>query len=441
MIAVLNFFFLSLISQSALAQALTFDQAITATLSASSRIKVAEYAMQAQVEKRRGAWANIGPRVSLGYNDVHFDKQQTARLLVAIQDGAGVYRDILLRDDRSTTGSVTVAQPLTGLFPLIAAAQNEGTLEELKNFELGRAQQDATFQTGESYLRAIAAKRLLVIAETSVAAAQSSLKDATALERAGRINRGDVLKLELAVSEARARVAQARAGADIALIALRESMGLSSNTQLVLPDQLPEGNIPPIPPLEEAEQRALQTRPDIQQARLGKDLAAFGQKVAYSQFAPSVNAFVKYDRNFGELGGFGGGERHTRTYGITATWDIWNNGASVFSTRQAAEETARAEAAIKAAEEGVRLDVFQSIANLRAAQESLVLAQTAVKQAEEAYRIEQARFRSGARSATDVILAESSQAGARGRLVTAVSDLIVWNLRLQKALGASRPTL
>jgi hypothetical protein len=40
-----------------------------------------------------------------------------------------------------------------------------------------------------------------------------------------------------------------------------------------------------------------------------------------------------------------------------------------------------------------------------------------------------------------VILAESSQAGARGRLVTAVTDLIVWNLRLQKALGASRPTL
>jgi outer membrane protein TolC len=141
------------------------------------------------------------------------------------------------------------------------------------------------------------------------------------------------------------------------------------------------------------------------------------------------------------VSGLGGGEKDTRTYGITATWEIWNNGASVFAVRQAAEESQRAEAASQLAEQGVRLDVFQTVANLRAAQESLTLAETAVKQAEEAYRIEQVRFRSGARSATDVILAESSQAGARGRLVTAVTDLIVWNLRLQKALGASRPTL
>ena len=432
---------ITLISLPAFAQTLTFDQAIAATLAASSRIKAAEHGLQAQVEKRRGAWANVGPRVSVGYNDIYFEKDQTARMLVAIQNGEGVYRDILLRDDRSRSASVTVAQPLTGAVTLIEVARNEGTLEQLKGLELERAQQDATFQTGEAYLRAKAAKRLLAIAETSVAAAASSLKDAKALERAGRINRGDVLKLELAESEARARVAQARAGAEIALVALRESMGLPAEAVISLDDQLPTGTVPPIPAVDEASQRAMQARPDLQQARLGKNLAVFGQKVAYAQMTPNINAFIKYERNLGELSGFGGAERQIRTYGITATWDLWTNGSGVFGIRQAAEEASRAEATIKAAEEGVRLDVFQAIANLRASQESLTLAQTAVKQAEEAYRIEQARFRSGARSATDVILAESSQAGARGRLVTAVTDLVVWNMRLQKALGASRPTI
>jgi outer membrane protein len=423
------------------AQTLTFDQAVAATLASSSRIKAAEHALQAQVEKRRGSWSNVGPKVNVGYNDVYFEDAQTARMLVAVEDGNGVYRDVVLRGDRSQVGNVTVTQPLTGAATLVEVARNEGTIEDVKALDLERAKQDATFQTGEAFLRAKAAMRLLAIAETSVNAAASSLKDATALERAGRMNRGDVLKLELAVSEARARVAQARAGADIALASLRESMGLTPSAPLTLDDQLPAAKIPPIPPVEDAQRRALEARPDVKQARLGKDLAGFGSKVAYSQFSPSINAFVKFERNFGEVSGFGGGEKDTRTYGIMASWEIWNNGASVFAVRQAAEESQRAEAASQLAEQGVRLDVFQTVANLRAAQESLTLAETAVKQAEEAYRIEQVRFRSGARSATDVILAESSQAGARGRLVTAVTDLIVWNLRLQKALGASRPTL
>lgn len=423
------------------AQTLSFEDAVAAALQSASRIKLAEHALQAQVEKRRAAWSNVGPKVSLGYNDVYFDQAQTARMLVAVNDGAGVYRDLVLRDDRSRTGSITVAQPITGAVTLVELARNEGTLEDLKDLDLDRAKQEASFVTGEAYLRAVAAKQLLTIAETSVTAASSSLRDASALERAGRINRGDVLKLELAVSEAKARVAQARAGADIAVVALRESMGLPPTAELRIDGQLPVSKAIVLPTENDALQRALQQRPDLKQARLGEDVAAFGKKVAYAQFVPNVNVFAKIERNFGELTGFGGSQKDTRTYGITATWEIWNNGSSVFAVRQASEEAQRAAVAIQAAEEGVRLDVFQAVANLKAAQESLELAETAVKQAEEAYRIEQARFATGTRSATDVILAESSQAGARGRWVSALTDMTIWNLRLQKAQGALRPSL
>lgn len=423
------------------AQTLTFDEAVAAALQSASRIKLAEHALQSQVEKRRGAWSNVGPKVSLGYNDIYFDKDQKARLLVAVDNGAGVYRDIVLRDDHSRTGSITVAQPITGAATLIELARNEGTIEDIKSIDLERAKQDASFTTGEAYLRAIAAKQLLSIAETSVAAASSSLRDASALERAGRINRGDVLKLELAVSEAKARVAQAKAGADIALVALRESMGLPPTESLQLDEQLPAIKTVTVPTEDEALRRAWDYRSELKQARLGEDVAAFGKKVAYAQFVPNINVFAKLERNFGELTGFGGSQKDVRTYGVSATWDIWNNGASVFAVRQAVEESQRATVAKQAAEEMVRLDVLQAVANLKAAQESLVLAETAVKQAEEAYRIEQARFATGARSATDVILAESSQAGARGRRVSALADLTIWNLRLQKAQGASRPTL
>jgi outer membrane protein TolC len=253
------------------------------------------------------------------------------------------------------------------------------------------------------------------------------------------MNRGDVLKLELAVSEAKARVAQARAMREIAHAALREAMGLPAGTQMNLAATTPPVDVDKVTDVETAIKTALERRPEPRQTRGSVEVAGFAKKLSYSNFSPGLNVFVKWDKNFGEPAGMGATDEVQRTYGLQATWDLWNNGSHVFAVREAAQRVAMAEEGLRGLEQQIRLELTQTLANLRAAEESLLVAQTAVAQAEEAYRIEKVRFQSGSRSATDLIFAEASQVNAQGRLVTAQADLVSWQLKLQRALGDTQP--
>lgn len=411
---------------------LTIGDAVARALDSSPRIKQAAADRDAQKEKRRGAWADVGPRVRGEYNLVRWEDEQTANF-------GG--QEIVLRPKESQVGSLTALQPITGGVALSAKAGLEGTQAELKEMTLTLTRSEVAYQTAELWLKAYQARRQLEIATQSVGAAESQQRDAAALERAGRMNRGDVLKLELAVSEAKARAAQARVGVEVTDASLREAVGLPADAPLALAGELPVV-ASSAPEREAAFKEAMERRLEPKLAEGGVEAAGFGKKLAYTNFSPSVNLFAKVERNFGEPAGLGGGgSRDTKTYGVQATWDIWNNGSHVFAVREAADQIVKAEEGVRGVHQQVRIDVQTAIANFKAAEESLALAKVAVDQAAEAYRIEQVRFRTGARSATDLILAETSNASAQGRLVTAQSDLITWNMRLRKALGDELPKL
>ena len=411
---------------------LSLADAVARAAATSPRVKAADAERAAQVEKRRGSFSDLGPRVKLDYQEAHYNDVQQFQL--SPQAPAMVTRPKVPR-----AGSVTIGQPITGLVALIEKSRFEGAQLELKEMGLALTRAEVAYGAAESWLTAYAVKRQYEIAEQSVAAAESQRRDGQALERAGRMNHGDFLKLDLAVSEAKARLAQAGATRDTVYGALKQAIDLPLDQPLVLADSLPP--VPDaIPELPSALSAASGKRLEAKQAQAGVAAADFGKRLAYTNFTPQVNVFWKMDHSFSDPTALAP-DRDSRYYGIQATWDIWNNGSHVFAAREAAENVARAEELVRAADQAVRLDVVQALANLRAAKDQLSLAEVAVKQAEEAYRIEQARFRTGSRSATDVILTETSQASARGRLVQARTDLVRWYLKTQKALGELDPKL
>lgn len=407
---------------------LSIHDAINQALEFSPRIKMAHADLQAQKEKNRAAWSDLGPRVKAEYNQVHFEERQSFKI------GDNL---MLVRDDVSKIGSITVAQPLTGAVALYQKARFEGAQVDLKQLGSAGVQTEVAFQTAESWLKAFQTQGQLDIAQASIVAVENQLKDAQAIERAGRMNRGDVLKLELAVSESRVRAAQMKAFKDVVFFSLKESIHLPVDKEFVLQAELP--HISDLEPtLDEALKQAFENRIDLKQSQGAIEIAYFGKKLAYTQFSPSINIFAKVDKNFGELTAFNS-EQFSKTYGIQLSWDIWNNGSSVFATREASSQVAKAEESVRQVESLVRLDVTSALANLRAARESLALARVAVSQASEAYRIEKARFMTGTRSGTDLVLAETSQASAEVRLITAQTDFINGQLKLQKAQGEVKP--
>ncbi len=402
--------------------------AVPLALGQAPALKAAEAQRNAQTEARRGAWSDVGPRVTAAYSQVRFNDA------VKVPFGPNI---ITVRPAKSETASIMVAQPITGAVALIVKAKYEGLQEDLKEQSLQLTRADVAFRATDTWLTAYQAQRQLEIAEASVAAAESQARDGNAMERAGRVNRGDNLKLQLAVSEAKGNVALARAGRDTAFAALREALNMPMTEEVALDGELPA--VPPPPETKQAVDEALGNRLETKQAKTGISVAHMYKDLAYATFTPQVSIFAKSEKNLAEVSF--GSEKFTHTYGVQASWDLWTNGTSVFQLRQASQGVIAAEEGVRGSDQQVRLDILQAIANYKASQESLAVAKVGVNQAEEAYRIEQARFKTGSRSATDLVLAETSRTAAKGRLVTAQTNLVRWHLKTQKALGAELPKL
>ncbi len=405
----------------------SIEDAVTRTLTVSPQLKQAEAEKNAQREKKRGAWSDIGPRVSGTYNEVRFQDALTTEF-------SG--QKVTVRPERTKIADLKVVQPITGLAILIENARIQGSLEDVAAAKTDLVRSDMAFRAADAWLKAFQSQQQLEIAKSSILSSENQLKDAYALERAGRINHGDVLKLELLYSESKARESQARAFEDIAFANLKETTGIPSQETLRLTKELPKAKALDSE-IDQILKIALDKRPEVQQAKSGVELAMLVKKAAYAQFSPNLNVFVQFERNLANASF--GTEKNTRTYGIQLTWNLWNNGSTVFSIREAGQKVVQAEEGYRNTEMNIRLDVLSTLANLKSTRESLEFAKIAVKQAEEAYRIEKVKFKAGNSSASDLVIAETASTASRNRLVSVESDYVSWHLKLQKALGEERP--
>ncbi len=408
--------------------AVSLQDATQIAVGRSFRIRQSEAERNAQVEKRRGSWAEVGPRVKGEYNEIH--------LREPVKASFGP-QPITIRPELTRNAALTIAQPITGAAALITKAKFEGKQEDLKDLKLRQTRAEVAFQASELWLKAFEMKRQLEIADFAVKVASSQASDAQAMERAGRLNHADSLRLQLAVSEARSGLARAKAGNDIALAALREVLGLRPDVKIDLKGGLPKLSNPP--DLSKALNTAFENRLERKQAALGVVLAEYGKKFAYTQYMPSVNAFAKAEHNMGQLPL--GAQAYQHTYGITASWDLWSNGSSAFAVREAAQNAVAAEEGRRSVDNMIRIDVQQAVAAFSAAEESLAAASQAVTQAEEVYRIQSVRFKTGAILSSELLLAQNARDAAQVRLATAETDLVLSSLKTQKALGVEAPQL
>ena len=411
------------------ARQLSLQEAVSTAMERSPQVHEAEAGYAAGIEKKRGAWSNAGPKVSGQYNESHFGQPET------VQFGP---QTIVMRDETVKMGSLTIAQPITGVYAVSEYATLVGLNTKMAGEGLAKARRDTGFAAAEAYLQAYLAIEQERIAEESLDAAKSQFKDASAIAGVGRLNQADLLKFQIALSQADSRRAQSHATHTLALAALRMAIQMPMQEAIELQIDLPE--LKSIV-LSDGDLRELvKKRIEYRQALLGQRIGDSGIKVAYAQFIPNVNLFYKIDHDFDPVISFGA-QRDTRSVGVRLQWDIWNNGSTFFAVREAVKEKAKADAMVVGATDGLQLDLMQSKESAQVAQESLKLAEDAVKQAEEAYRIDVIRFKAGQISATDLIQSESSRSNAQGQLVAAKIQALTWNLRLQKALGYTEPKI
>ena len=337
--------------------------------------------------------------------------------------------------------AVSASQPLLGLLHIGAdyRAKRQALLA-----------QEASHAGQVAILRALVRTQIVrlfearALAQTAVASQQSleeQVEDARQEVAAGALAQTDVLRLEVAAAQAKQQVIASQADAESLHADLLEMLNLADSidvVEFVEPEIVPvrPASLPAVPALR---LHALAQRPELRAGELQAESARARARAQGLMLLPEISAQASYGHIWGEplniSDAHGGLQSNLFAVMLSASWPLWEWGASYYSYAQAHHEARAAMSRAAAARRQVGSEVAAKHASLVADASAIDVAQAQVQSSEEAFRVMQAARGAGSATTTDLLQAEAARTQARMNLVRARYETVVAHVALQRALG------
>lgn len=411
-------------------QAMSFTDVIRTAAEASPQAKVSAYGLQAAQSRTSAAKAQRYPKLNVSANLLRWnDKIEVA--LGPTTPGMPTPR-LLARDIVTSTVSVTLAQPLTGLIALSRLVGIEESAAGGAKLEAAQAKLDAAQRAAEAYLRLLQAKALANVAAQSLTQVEAQLKTAQTFEQAGALSKVDVLRLQSARETAKQNAMRAQMNVTIAQAGLGLALNLPMGTPVDATDDLPEKPTPAVIEETAAVNQALERRPEVALAATREVQAQGAKSIAKASLLPNLLAVGNYTH----LEGQGPFQPKNAWYvGLTLNWDVWDWGKNINDVRAAEFGRQQALVGKTVIRDQIAVEVRRRVLETKTAYETLDVAQLALGAAEEANRIQSVRFKEGAATTTDVIDSESEVSRARNGYAQARYDYFLAQASLARAIG------
>ncbi|SEH24867.1 TolC family protein [Selenomonas sp. KH1T6] len=330
----------------------------------------------------------------------------------------------------SNTGSVTVplyneslrASRDSAKYALNAADMN---LEDTKQ---------TTVKTATThYYNILQCRNLIKVYQDNVETLQAHLDQVNAQYRVGTVAKSDVLASEVQLANAQQSLVTAQNDYDVAMATLNNYLDLPTDTVLEIKDELKYTKYDF--DIDACTNFALLNRADGLAAYYNVKQAEAGVNSAKAGFLPTINASgsdaIAGERPFKT--------NHTSSdvwsVGLTATWNIFDNGVTSANVHAAEASLLKAQEASAQTDEQIRLDVRKAILSLQAAEKNIQTTKVSVTKAEEDYKIAQVSYNAGVGTNLSVMDAEEKLTSARTNYYTALYKYNVSKAELDKAMG------
>jgi outer membrane protein TolC len=243
----------------------------------------------------------------------------------------------------------------------------------------------------------------------------------------------DLLRLQVALENARQQEIQAHAQEDVAYTSLLTLMGLPADLttlEFKEPAEL-EAESAPLAPLPDALVRAEKHRPELEAMRLQARAATQRSRSRFFQLLPEINLEAAYANVQGQAFA----PKDSAYVGLRADWNVWEWGASYYAWRSSAAQSAAAKQDAENARQQSALEVSARLLQARSALSAVDGAKAAVASAEEAYRVTDALVKAGSATTTDLLDAQAALTQARLNLVKARYEQALARVSLTRAVG------
>ncbi|MEL6615591.1 MAG: TolC family protein [Bacteroidota bacterium] len=365
--------------------------------------------------------------------------------------------------DNSFQNTIAISQPLYSGTAL-AAVRGARALVDINRAAVAQAEDEVIHQTRQAFYGALLAQEQARVVEASRGRAEETFGDFTQLVAAGVSPKLDRLNAEVDLANAETQLVAAEAGAQTARDQLLFVLGMPVGAPVVLEGSLqaPEADLFQTVSTVEALEEAVDTRPDLEQARLAIQLNEVQRDITKAAKYPSLSAFANlaYNANvpdnrtsifapdptdpftFEESSeGFFSDAywQPSVTMGVSLTWNLFDG----FQTRRRVQQNTiaiqKAEVQLEQATQAARLEVANAMRQLQSARQRLAAQAQTVETAETAYAFAQERLDVGTADLVDVRLASQNLDTARLNYLQAVFDALVARSDYERATGAIVP--
>ena len=297
---------------------------------------------------------------------------------------------------------------------------------------LENTKQSVKLQTTQAYYQLLECRNLVDVDQEAVDTLQEHLSNVNAQYRVGTVAKSDVLASEVQLANAQQSLVTAQNNYDIAMASLNNIIGLPSDTILSVKDQLQYTAYPDLN-LDKCTVYALDNRPDGIAADYQVEQSKEALAIAKAGHLPTVTAAVT--RSLTGRDEFKEDITGQWTAGLTASWNIFDNGQVTASVEQAKAGLRAAEESAAATKETIQLNVREQYLSLIAAEKNIQTTSKAVEQAEEDYKIAQVRYSAGVDTNLSVMDAQEKLTSARTNYYTALYNYNTSKAALDKAMG------
>jgi outer membrane protein TolC len=300
---------------------------------------------------------------------------------------------------------------------------------------------DTILAVRKAFYQILLNKAQVTVREQSVKLLEQQLEDAQHRFDAGTVPRFDVLRAGVELANAKPRLIRAQNDLRLSretlvkLLAIDPPGKRTEFTAINFVGELAyEYRIWDLPT---ALSKALNQRPELQQA--GKRVTASQEsiKVASSGYQPQVSVFGNYGVHDSPFENDLDSTVHGWTVGAQASWSVFDGMLTHGKVLEARAQSEQAELDYEDTRRGVELDVRQAFSDYLQAVELFQAQEKTVEEAEESLRLAEARFRAGTGTQLDVLSAQTALTEARSNKIQALYDYNVADATLDRVTGGT----
>ena len=302
--------------------------------------------------------------------------------------------------------------------------------------QLERTDQEMVFQVVQAYYGVLLAQKHLSVSRDGLKTAEATEISSRARVESGLAVQSDLLSAQVATAARKQELIDAQNGLALAQTQLALALGMPSDTEYNLQQNLEDRSLPPAK-VQELEAEALARRPDLKRLDLGYEAQAKSITIAKGAFAPRVNVFGSWETDSPSPGWNGG---NNWIAGAELQFDLFDgdNKRARLAREKATQQ--RIAALRDAARDGVRLEVRKAYYEYDAARQQVEVARGAVAQSDESLRINRNRYEGGLTTISDLLRVEEAAHRAQADYWQAVFRVQTSYAGVELATGTLTPS-